>query len=96
MYSSFLCVVAMLHSFNQDCKSVGCEVSFVLTVFFCSSNQEALKNPYKIKMSFLVLRLLDRNQSLDTSSLILNDSIDQSKCILCQLLVRVDLVHNGE
>ena len=96
MLRSFFCVVAMFHRFNKDCKSVGSEVSFMLTIFFCSSNQEALKNPYQVKMSFLVLRLLDRNQSLNTSSLILNNSIDQGKCILCQFLVRVDLVHNGE
>ena len=96
MYSSFLCIVAMLHSFDEDCKSVGSEVSFVLTVLFCSSNQEALKNPYKVKMPLLVLRLLDRNQTLDTSSLILNDSVDQGECILCQLLVRIDLVNNRE
>ena len=96
MLSSFLSVVAMFHSFNKDCKSVSGEVSFVLTVFFCSSYQEALKNPYKIKVPLLVLRLLYRNQTLDTSSLILNDSIDQGKCILCQLLVRIDLVNNRE
>ena len=94
MRGCFLCIVAVVNGFDQDCEGVGGEVALVLLGCIGHADEETLQYPDEVKVSLLVLRLLDGNQSLDAGSLVFNDTVDQGECVLGQRRIGVDLVNN--
>ena len=75
---------------------MGGQVTLLLLLIVHGPNEETLQDTNQIEMPILVLGLLDRYQSFDARSPVLDDSVDQSQGILRKPFIRVDFVDDRE